>query len=158
MSFPALQGGWSPPTDTEYQQGAEYLRSLGIDSKGELMRILDVAMNPNSLFGRYRDKKRAVNASVSESTSTFSTDALNSSKRARLLQCTSNNSRSTVAIVNLLRSCHDTPPCGQFMATCQRTAANFVICTWNSRDCTSFRSVRDRFDLASNTDVSVLSK
>ena len=61
----ALQPGSAPVTDTAYQEGAEYLRSLGIDNQGELMRILDVAMNPNSLFGRYRDKKRAISASVS---------------------------------------------------------------------------------------------
>lgn len=66
--FPAaLQAGQGKPTDTAYQEGAEYLRSIGIESQGELMRILDVAMNPNSLFGRHRDKKRAVNASVSAS-------------------------------------------------------------------------------------------
>lgn len=41
-----------------------YLQSLGIESKGEIARILDIAMNPNSLFFTLRDKKRAINIHV----------------------------------------------------------------------------------------------
>ena len=51
--------------DAAYQEGAEYLQSIGIVSKAEVARILDIAMNPNSLFLTLRDKKRAINAHVS---------------------------------------------------------------------------------------------
>lgn len=63
----ALQAGAGPPSDSAYQEGAEYLHSLGMDNKGDIMRILDVAMNPNSLYARHRDRKRSTNASVSTS-------------------------------------------------------------------------------------------
>ena len=56
--------GRGAATEEAYRAGAEYLRSIGIDSQGEIMRVLDVAMNPNSLFGRHRDKKRAINVNV----------------------------------------------------------------------------------------------
>ena len=51
--------------DAAYQEGGEYLQTIGIESKGEIARILDIAMNPNSLFLTLRDKKRAVNVHVS---------------------------------------------------------------------------------------------
>ena len=65
MSGAALQVGRGAAIEEAYSAGATFLRSLGIESKGEVMRVLDVAMNPNSLFGRHRDKKRAINVNVS---------------------------------------------------------------------------------------------
>ena len=61
----ALDVGRRSEIDAAYQEGAEYLQSIGIESKGEVARILDIAMNPNSLFLTLRDKKRAINAHVS---------------------------------------------------------------------------------------------
>jgi hypothetical protein len=52
-------------TDTPaYEDGAAFLRQLGMDQSAEIARVLDIAMNPNSLFVTFRDKKRAVNADV----------------------------------------------------------------------------------------------
>ena len=61
----ALDVGRRSEIDAAYQEGAEYLQSIGIDSKGEVARVLDIAMNPNSLFLTLRDKKRAINVNVS---------------------------------------------------------------------------------------------
>ena len=47
--------------------GAEYLRSLGFSNTAEIARVLDIAMNPNSLYSKFRDRKRSVNAFVSSS-------------------------------------------------------------------------------------------
>ena len=60
----ALQVGRGAATEEAYRAGAEFLRTIGIESQGEIMRVLDVAMNKNSLFGRHRDKKRAINVNV----------------------------------------------------------------------------------------------
>ena len=60
----ALDAGRRSEIDVAYQEGAEYLQTVGIESKGEVARILDIAMNPNSLFLTLRDKKRAVNTYV----------------------------------------------------------------------------------------------
>lgn len=56
----ALSGSVNPA----FQEGAAFLRELGLENTAEIARILDVAMNPNSLFVSFRDKKRAVNGSV----------------------------------------------------------------------------------------------
>lgn len=50
--------------DDAYRKGAEFLKSIGFESVAEVSRILDVAMNPNSLYLSFRDRKRAVNGSV----------------------------------------------------------------------------------------------
>ncbi|CAK0784374.1 hypothetical protein CVIRNUC_007578 [Coccomyxa viridis] len=60
----ALDAGRRSEIDVAYQEGAEYLQTMGIESKGEVARILDIAMNPNSLFLTLRDKKRAVNTNA----------------------------------------------------------------------------------------------
>ncbi len=52
--------------DAAYREGAAYLRTLGIDTQTEITRVLDIAMNPNSLFAdRQTNKMRSGNASVS---------------------------------------------------------------------------------------------
>ena len=48
------------------------MRSLGFDNSMETMRILDIAMNPNSLF---IDRKRSVNSHVSVSCREYATNA-----------------------------------------------------------------------------------
>lgn len=63
----ALDVGRRSELDQAYQDGGAFLRSIGIDSNAEISRVLDVAMNPNSLFVTLRDKKRAGNAHVSPS-------------------------------------------------------------------------------------------
>jgi hypothetical protein len=50
--------------DVAYREGAVYLRTLGIDSQTELTRVLDIAMNPNSLFVDRQSKLRPGNDSV----------------------------------------------------------------------------------------------
>ena len=64
LSPAALDVGRRSELDAAYQEGSQYLQSIGIESKGEIARILDIAMNPNSLFPTLRDKKRAVNVHV----------------------------------------------------------------------------------------------
>lgn len=55
----------NPEVDATYQACSKYLRSLGIENRAELARILDIAMNPNSLFHTFRDDKRDSNPFVS---------------------------------------------------------------------------------------------
>jgi hypothetical protein len=52
--------------DSAYQQGADFLRKrVGLENPAVIAKTLDVAMNPNSLFVSFRDKKRSKNANVS---------------------------------------------------------------------------------------------
>ncbi|CAL8469544.1 g9085 [Coccomyxa elongata] len=60
----ALDVGRRSELDQAYQEGGAFLRSIGFEANAEISRILDVAMNPNSLFVTLRDKKRAGNASA----------------------------------------------------------------------------------------------
>ncbi|EIE21495.1 hypothetical protein COCSUDRAFT_56708 [Coccomyxa subellipsoidea C-169] len=60
----ALDVGRRSELDQAYQEGGAFLRSIGFEANSEISRILDVAMNPNSLFVTLRDKKRAGNASA----------------------------------------------------------------------------------------------
>lgn len=56
----------SGAVDSAYQQGADFLRGrVGLENPAIIARTLDVAMNPNSLFVSFRDKKRSKNANVS---------------------------------------------------------------------------------------------
>ena len=49
-----------------YSAGSAFLQNyLGIQSAGERSRILDMAMNPNSMYALRPDRKGAANASVS---------------------------------------------------------------------------------------------
>jgi len=50
--------------DRAYRNGAVFLRTLGITSQTELTRVLDLAMNPNSLFRDNSTKLRGNNASA----------------------------------------------------------------------------------------------
>ena len=50
--------------DPAYVKGSEFLKSIGFTNQAEIARVLDIAMNPNSLFVTFRDRKRAVNANV----------------------------------------------------------------------------------------------
>lgn len=63
----ALDVGRRSELDQAYQEGGAFLRSIGFEANAEISRILDVAMNPNTLFVTLRDKKRAGNAAVSPS-------------------------------------------------------------------------------------------
>ena len=61
-----LYAALSGAVDSAYQQGAEFLRGrVGLENPAIIARTLDVAMNPNSLFVSFRDKKRSKNANVS---------------------------------------------------------------------------------------------
>ncbi len=49
-----------------YSAGSAFLQNhLGIQSAGERSRVLDMAMNPNSMYALRPDRKGAANASVS---------------------------------------------------------------------------------------------
>lgn len=58
----ATQGG----TDPVYVAAATFLKSIGFTNQAEVARVLDIAMNPNSLFVQYNDAKRSRNASARE--------------------------------------------------------------------------------------------
>ncbi|KAK9811922.1 hypothetical protein WJX72_012502 [[Myrmecia] bisecta] len=60
----AMKGGREGTVDEAYRSGGAYLRTLGLESLPEITRILDVAMNPNSLYNTYRDKKRSYNVNA----------------------------------------------------------------------------------------------
>ena len=51
--------------DPAYVSGANYLKTLGITNQAEVARVIDIAMNPDSLFLNYGDGRRTRNASVS---------------------------------------------------------------------------------------------
>eukprot|EP00879_Flechtneria_rotunda_P011513 GHRR01012026.1.p1 GENE.GHRR01012026.1~~GHRR01012026.1.p1 ORF type:complete len:160 (+),score=40.37 GHRR01012026.1:413-892(+) len=50
--------------DPVYLNAANYLKTIGFTNTAEIARILDIAMNPNSLFVQYNDAKRSKNASA----------------------------------------------------------------------------------------------
>lgn len=55
----------SGDVDAAYQEGSVFLKSLDPDiSQAEIARVLDIAMNPNSIFVSFRERKRAKNANV----------------------------------------------------------------------------------------------
>eukprot|EP00884_Botryococcus_braunii_P001199 jgi/Botrbrau1/1107/Bobra.0162s0008.1 len=58
----ALAEGRKANPEELYKAGSEYLQTLGFSNKAEIGRILDVAMNPRSLFSGSRDKRRNANA------------------------------------------------------------------------------------------------
>lgn len=62
--------GQKDTLDAGYRAATEYLRLLGLNNTAEIGRILDIAMNPNSLFSASRDEKRK-NALVCLCYSTF---------------------------------------------------------------------------------------
>lgn len=47
-----------------YREGAVYLRTLGIENQTDLTRVLDISMNPNSLFVDRQSKLRPGNDSA----------------------------------------------------------------------------------------------
>eukprot|EP01023_Acetabularia_acetabulum_P030756 TRINITY_DN2895_c0_g1_i1.p2 TRINITY_DN2895_c0_g1~~TRINITY_DN2895_c0_g1_i1.p2 ORF type:complete len:213 (+),score=25.39 TRINITY_DN2895_c0_g1_i1:173-811(+) len=55
----AFRQALSGEVDPMYQEGAAFLQSLGIVNPGEIARILDIAMNPNSLFLDKQTRKRS---------------------------------------------------------------------------------------------------
>ena len=50
-----------------YVEGSEYLKSLGFQHASEVARVLDIAMNPTSIYLQNKHKRRSVNISVSVS-------------------------------------------------------------------------------------------
>lgn len=60
-TFAGMQGS----VDPVYLAAANYLKSIGFTNTAEIARVLDIAMNPNSLFVRYNDAKRSTNVNVS---------------------------------------------------------------------------------------------
>ncbi|KXZ51865.1 hypothetical protein GPECTOR_11g301 [Gonium pectorale] len=53
-----------PTVDPAYVNGAAYLRTIGLVNQAEVARVLDIAMNPDSLFLSYGDGRRTKNASA----------------------------------------------------------------------------------------------
>ncbi|PNH11459.1 hypothetical protein TSOC_001684 [Tetrabaena socialis] len=53
-----------PTVDPAYINGAAYLRTVGFVNQAEVARVLDIAMNPDSLFLSYGDGRRTKNASA----------------------------------------------------------------------------------------------
>lgn len=50
--------------DPAYFEGGEYLKTLGMTNQAEISRVLDIAMNPNTLYLTFSDRKRALNSHV----------------------------------------------------------------------------------------------
>ncbi|GFR42696.1 hypothetical protein Agub_g3618, partial [Astrephomene gubernaculifera] len=53
-----------PTVDPAYIDGAAYLKTIGFTNQAEVARVLDIAMNPDSLFLSYGDGRRTKNASA----------------------------------------------------------------------------------------------
>ncbi|PNW72907.1 hypothetical protein CHLRE_14g611200v5 [Chlamydomonas reinhardtii] len=53
-----------PTVDPAYLNGASYLKTIGFTNQAEVARVLDIAMNPDSLFLSYGDGRRTKNASA----------------------------------------------------------------------------------------------
>lgn len=53
-----------PTVDPAYLAGAAFLRTIGFTNQAEVARVLDIAMNENSLFLSYGDGRRTKNASA----------------------------------------------------------------------------------------------
>ncbi|GIL79021.1 hypothetical protein Vretimale_70 [Volvox reticuliferus] len=53
-----------PTVDPAYLNGAAYLKTIGFTNQAEVARVLDIAMNPDSLFLSYGDGRRTKNASA----------------------------------------------------------------------------------------------
>ncbi|KAG2423385.1 hypothetical protein HXX76_015351 [Chlamydomonas incerta] len=53
-----------PTVDPAYLNGATYLKTIGFTNQAEVARVLDIAMNPDSLFLSYGDGRRTKNASA----------------------------------------------------------------------------------------------
>eukprot|EP00200_Dunaliella_tertiolecta_P005628 CAMPEP_0202354628 /NCGR_PEP_ID=MMETSP1126-20121109/9867_1 /ASSEMBLY_ACC=CAM_ASM_000457 /TAXON_ID=3047 /ORGANISM="Dunaliella tertiolecta, Strain CCMP1320" /LENGTH=212 /DNA_ID=CAMNT_0048947123 /DNA_START=74 /DNA_END=712 /DNA_ORIENTATION=- len=63
-SKPKSEGNFNVNVDPAYIDGASFLKTVGYTNPAEIARILDVAMNPGSMFAEYRSGKRATNASA----------------------------------------------------------------------------------------------
>lgn len=61
----AAAAGMQGQVDTAYLAAANYLKTIGFTNTAEIARVLDIAMNPNSLFVQYNDAKRSTNVNVS---------------------------------------------------------------------------------------------
>lgn len=47
-----------------YAEGSQFLKSIGFQNVSEISRVLDIAMNPNSLYMKDRHKRRSVNVNA----------------------------------------------------------------------------------------------
>eukprot|EP00877_Chromochloris_zofingiensis_P002313 jgi/Chrzof1/12082/Cz06g20210.t1 len=59
-----LNPGMQGQVDPVYLAGATFLKGIGMKNTAEIARVLDIAMNPNSLFVQYNDAKRSKNANA----------------------------------------------------------------------------------------------
>eukprot|EP00892_Ulva_mutabilis_P012814 jgi/Ulvmu1/9905/UM057_0062.1 len=60
-----MRSALSGDVDPAYQEGSAFLKSLDPEmSPAEVARVLDIAMNPDSIFVSFRDKKRAKNSNA----------------------------------------------------------------------------------------------
>lgn len=50
--------------DEAYQECSAFLRSIGIDNRAEIARIMDIATNPDSIYATFQGKKRESNSMV----------------------------------------------------------------------------------------------
>lgn len=50
--------------DPAYTSGAAFLKTIGFTNPAEIARVLDIAMNPNSMFIDHTLRKGSKNASV----------------------------------------------------------------------------------------------
>lgn len=64
QATPVMKSGMQGQVDTTYLAAANYLKTIGFTNTAEIARVLDIAMNPNSLFVRYNDAKRSTNVNA----------------------------------------------------------------------------------------------
>ncbi|KAF6253172.1 hypothetical protein COO60DRAFT_463350 [Scenedesmus sp. NREL 46B-D3] len=64
QATPVLKSGMQGQVDTAYLAAANYLKTIGFTNTAEMARVLDIAMNPNSMFVQYNDAKRSTNVNA----------------------------------------------------------------------------------------------
>lgn len=64
MSYFCWGAGVEREEVPHYAEGSQFLKSIGFQNVSEISRVLDIAMNPNSLYMKDRHKRRSVNVNV----------------------------------------------------------------------------------------------
>lgn len=61
---PCASAALAGSVSSEFQLGSAFLKELGFENPAEIARILDIAMNPDSIFVSFKDKKLSKNDNV----------------------------------------------------------------------------------------------
>lgn len=132
----------TPPADTTdiYHTAAQFLREQGFNDTEEVNRILDIAMNPNSLHRSFRSRKRTgisvvrlLSSLLSEKGALILNDNSASSVIAQRRQCLLEilyallaGPNSGALILSMVNSCCSQQGCTMLMCTCACAQARML--------------------------------